>query len=116
MNAKSGDGASDADIGELIRDDIVHTLRTRRARPDTAVRKLEDGVKAAGLRAWRMMQRHPYLGVLAVATLGIAAASAIGVGELAVGIGAAYATLNVLKGRETPEEAVEQVIREAEHV
>jgi hypothetical protein len=101
-------------LGDQIRQDIIVSLDTRRARPHTALRRLEDGAKSAGKRAWVLAQRHPYAGVAAAAALGIAAASAVGVGELAVGLGIAYAAYNVLKGRETPSQALREIVEDIE--
>jgi hypothetical protein len=103
-------------MSDQIRQDIDATLEVRRAAPNTTLRTLEDGAKSAGKHAWVLLQKHPYAGMVALAALGVLAASSVGVGELAVGLGIAYATYNVIKGRETPLEACKQVIDEIERV
>jgi hypothetical protein len=92
-------------------DDIDRTLRHRRARPGTLRSSAEDRAKRAGSRAWTGLKRHPSLGVLGVGGLAVAAAAAVGVGELALGIAAGLAAWQVLrKGK-----SVEQALEEMEH-
>jgi len=56
------------------------------------------------------LKAHPYLGGLLAGAAGIAAASTIGVGELAVGIGVGYAAYLVLAKGESPMKALGDAI------
>jgi hypothetical protein len=56
------------------------------------------------------LKAHPYLGGLLAGAAGIAAASTIGVGELAVGIGVGYAAYLVLAKGESPMKALTDAI------
>ena len=59
---------------------------------------------------WTELKAHPYLGGLLAGAAGIVAASAIGVGELAVGIGVGYAAYLVLAKGESPMKALGDAI------
>lgn len=98
-----------------VREDIEHSLRTRRTRERTAARSVEDGLKSGGTRVWRLLKSHPYLGTMVVGGAAIGLAATAGVGEVALGALAAYAAYQVFKGRETPSEVARELIQDAEH-
>lgn len=100
------------DLPRQMADDIDHTLRHRRAPPGTLRSRAEDRAKRAGERAWRGLKRRPSLGVLCVGGMAVAAAGAVGVGELALGIAAGIAAWQVLRKGKSGEET----IKEVEHV
>jgi hypothetical protein len=79
-----------------LRARVDRSLRTRSAPKGTARARTEEVLKKLGDKAWLAMKRRPSLGVLAAAGLGVALASAIGVGELAIGLVAGYGAFQVL--------------------
>ncbi len=100
------------DLGRRVYDHIDRTLALRRAPEGTWRARAEDRAKRGGTRVWRALKRRPSVGVVALGGLTIAAASAVGVGELTLGITAGYAAWQVLrKGK-----SVGEVIEEAEHI
>lgn len=95
---------------------IQHTLATRVAPRNTVLGKMEDVAKRFGTKAWAELKRHPYIGIGAAGVAGVAAASAIGVGELAIGAAVAYGVYNVLIRGVSSEEAVREVAHELERI
>jgi hypothetical protein len=69
----------------------------------------EDVEKGLGFRAMHALRRRPLVGVTLFGTLGIAAATVIGPGELAVGIALGLAAYKVLRRGETAEQALDDV-------
>ena len=67
-------------------------------------------LKSGASWTWTELKAHPYLGGLLAGAAGIAAASTIGVGELAVGIGVGYAAYLVLAKGESPMKALGDAI------
>jgi hypothetical protein len=92
-------------------DDIQQALGARHAR-GARHEAIEDTVKLGGTRVWRAMKRHPFLTMAALGVCGVAAASAIGVGELVVGSVLAFAAYKVLREGEPPLQALEEAERE----
>jgi hypothetical protein len=60
---------------------------------------------------WHRFRKRPYLGASLAGGLGLALASVIGVGELAVGAGAAYAVYQMLKNRVPPSKALREALK-----
>lgn len=60
---------------------------------------------------WHRIKRRPYLGVALFAGTGLALASWIGVGELAVAAAAGYAAYKVLRQNEPPSRAVREALQ-----
>lgn len=74
--------------------------------------RAEDEAKRGMGRVWGELKKRPSIGVIVFGGLAIAAADAIGVGELAMGIGIGYAAWQVLrKGK-----SIGEALREAEEV
>jgi hypothetical protein len=100
------------DLGRVVFEHIDRTLELRRAPRGTWRARAEDRAKRGGTRVWRALKKRPSVGVVALGGLTIAAASAVGVGELTLGITAGYAAWQVLrKGK-----SVGEVIEEAERI
>jgi hypothetical protein len=98
--------------GHEVRARIEHALRIRSAPPGTTTAKLEQVVKDAGARLWVQLKKRPSIGVVAVGGAGIAVASVVGVGEIAIGMIAAYAAYQVLREGVSPGEAARKIIEE----
>lgn len=98
--------------GHEVRARIEHALRVRSAPPGTTTAKLEQVVKDAGARVWIQVKKRPSIGVVAVGFTGLAVASAVGVGEIAIGMIAGYAAYQVLREGVSPGEAARKVIEE----
>jgi hypothetical protein len=95
-----------------VHDAIVHTLHTRIAPSDSRLGRVEDAGKRLGLRLWIDLKRHPYVGIGAAAAAGIAIASVVGVGELAIGAALAYGVYNVVVVGMPPKQAATEIARE----
>jgi hypothetical protein len=98
--------------GHEIRARIEHALRIRRATPGTAAAKLEQVAKDAGARVWIQLKKRPSIGVVLVGGAGLAVASAVGVGEIAIGMIAGYAAYQVLREGVAPGEAARKIVEE----
>lgn len=98
--------------GHEIRARIEHALRVRRAPPGTPSAKLEQVAKDAGARLWIQLRKRPSIGVMLVGGAGLVVASAVGVGEIAIGMIAGYAAYQVLREGVAPGEAARKVIEE----
>ena len=98
--------------GHEVRARIEHALRVRSATPGTAAAKLEQVAKQAGARVWIQLKKRPSIGVVAVGAAGLAVASVVGVGEIAIGMIAGYAAYQVLREGVAPGEAARKVIEE----
>ncbi len=98
--------------GHEIRARIEHALRIRSAPPGTATAKLEQVVKEAGARIWVQLKKRPSIGVVLVGGAGLAAASAVGVGEIAIGMIAGYAAYQVLREGVSPGEAAKKIMEQ----
>jgi hypothetical protein len=96
-----------------VRARIEKTLHLRSARRGTRLAWVEERVKATGAVLWRELRKRPSLGVLVVGGAGIALASFVGVGELTVGVFAAYGAYLVLREGMPPVDAVVEVFQKA---
>jgi hypothetical protein len=96
--------APPSDTASHISADIDRSLERRTSPPHTWRAHAEETIKHDSRKAWQAMKRRPSLGVLVFGGLAVAAADAIGVGEVALGLGVGYAAYRVLrKGRSTDE-------------
>jgi hypothetical protein len=103
--------AAEHDMGREVCDDIDRTLDRRVAPPGTFRARAEHETKRQGTHVWRMLKERPTVGVILFGGLAIAAADAVGVGELAIGIAVGYAAWQVLrKGK-----SVGEALTEREH-
>jgi hypothetical protein len=79
-------------------------------RPDTRVQRaanvIEKYAQRAGDRIWLAAKHRPILSVALVSTAGIVLSTAIGVAELAVGIGSGYLAYLVFRKGEPPSKAL----------
>jgi hypothetical protein len=98
--------------GHEVRARIEHALRIRSATPGTPTAKLEQVVKDLGARAWIQLKKRPSIGVVAVGVTGLAVASAVGVGELAIGMIAGYAAYQVLREGVSPGDAAKKIVEQ----
>jgi hypothetical protein len=93
-----------SDTGSHISADIDRTLERRTAPPHTWQAHAEETIKHDGRKLWQAMKKRPSVGVLVFGGLAVVAADAVGVGEVALGLGVGYAAYRVLrKGRSTDE-------------
>ena len=104
-NEPLGQRAAPADDPAIrISADIDRALESRTAPRDSWRGSMEEKVKHESRLAWRAMKKRPSLGVLVFGGLAIAAADAIGVGELAMGIAVGYGAYRILcKGKSVDE-------------
>jgi hypothetical protein len=98
--------------GHEIRARIEHALRVRRAPPGTSRAKLEQVAKDTGARLWIQLKKRPSLGVVLIGGAGLVVASAVGVGEIAIGMIAGYAAYQVLREGVAPGEAARKIVEE----
>lgn len=70
-----------------------------------ATGKIEEVAERASDLLWARLRHRPYLATAIAGGLGLAIASAVGVGEIAFGVFAAYATYQMLARREPPSKA-----------
>jgi hypothetical protein len=102
-------------VGAAVHRRMEHVLSTRTAERGTIAARLEDRLKRGGARIWSLMKRHPSAGITLAAGAGLAAASAVGVGELLVAATAGYAAYQILGEGMRPAEAVKRTIESIEH-
>ena len=93
---------------------IEKSLHLRSAPTGTLLARVEQFAKEKGAVLWHELRKRPSIGVLLVAGAGIALASAVGVGELTIGVAAGYAAYLVLRQGMAPRAAVEEVIAKLE--
>jgi hypothetical protein len=98
--------------GHEVRARIEHALHIRSAPPGTATAKLEQVAKDMGARVWIQLKKRPSIGVVAVGVTGLAVASVVGVGEIAIAMIAGYAAYQVLREGVSPGEAARKIIEE----
>jgi hypothetical protein len=98
--------------GHEVRARIEHALHVRSAPPGTTIAKLEQVVKGAGARMWIQLKKRPSVGVVTVGVAGLAIASAVGVGEIAIGMIAGYAAYQVLREGVSPGEAAKKIMEQ----
>jgi hypothetical protein len=95
------------DPASTISADIDHALDSRWAPRDTWRGSVEETVKHDCGVAWRAMKKRPSLGVLVFGGLAIAAADAVGVGQLAMGLAVGYGAYRVLRKGKSVDEHIE---------
>ena len=98
--------------GHEVRARIEHALRIRSAPPGTTTAQLEQVAKDACARVWLQLKKRPSIGVVAVGVTGLAVASVVGVGEIAIGMIAGYAAYQVLREGVAPGEAAKKIVEE----
>jgi len=99
------------DIGREIYDDIIHMITRRNAPAGTWRAHVEDVAKRGGARVWNTLKKHPSIGVVVFGGLTMTAASAVGVGEMVLGITIGYAAWQGLRKGKTIDEALGEVQR-----
>ena len=93
-----------SDTATHISADIDRTLERRTSPPNTWQAHAEETIKHDSRKVWQAMKKRPSLGIVVFGGLAMVAADAIGVGEVALGLGVGYAAYRVLrKGRSTDE-------------
>jgi len=102
------------ELSTRLRERITHGLHMRRARPGTLAAKVEGMVKASASELWKLLRKRPVVGSAAIGAIGLAAATTIGVGELALALVFAYAAYEVLGEGMPAKEAAKQVVKELE--
>ncbi len=95
------------DPASTISADIDRALDSRSAPRDTWQGSVEETVKHDARVAWRAMKKRPALGVLVFGGLALAAAEAVGVGELAMGMAVGYGAYRVLRRGKSVDEHLE---------
>ncbi len=96
------------DAATRISADIDHALDARNAPRDTWRGSMEETMKHDFGLAWQAMKKRPSLGVLVAGGLAIAAADAVGVGELALGLAVGYGAYRVLRRGKAMDEHIER--------
>ncbi len=104
------------DTSTEVQTRIEASLRTRSAPPGTPNGRVEAIAKDLGGRLWSQLRRRPSLGVVLTAGVGLALATAVGVGELTIAIVAGYAAYQVLREGVAPEVAAERAVEKLEKV
>ena len=104
------------DTSTEVRARIEQSLHTRSAPKGTAMAKVEQLVKHEGGRLWGQLKKRPSLGVVLAGATGLAVASVVGVGELAIGIIAGYAAYQVLREGIAPKTVAKDVVEKIERV
>jgi hypothetical protein len=99
------------DLGREIFHNIDHMLERRSARAGSWLGRAEDATKRGGTRVWRALGERPSIGVALLGGAAIAAADAVGVGELAMGIMIGYAAWQVLRKGKPVGEALAEAQR-----
>jgi hypothetical protein len=101
--------ATSQDLGSRFRKAARGARQHRASQHGTFAHKVEGGAKRSAGWMWVQLRRHPFISVTTAGAIGVVAATAIGVGELAVGAALAYAGYNVWVRGETPEEAMSEL-------
>jgi isoaspartyl peptidase/L-asparaginase-like protein (Ntn-hydrolase superfamily) len=65
-----------------------------------------------GARVWGQLKKRPSIGVVVVGAAGLAVASVVGVGEIAIAMIAGYAAYQVLREGVSPGAAARKIIEE----
>jgi hypothetical protein len=87
------------------------TAQSARVAPTWLVSFIDRQGERAADSAWHVLKRRPYFGVVMAAGLAFGAASAIGIAELALTVGAGYAAFQVLRMGVPPSEAIKRARR-----
>jgi hypothetical protein len=85
--------------------------QSARVAPDRLVRFVDRQGERAADAVWRVLKRRPYFGVVVTAGLALGAATAIGIAELALTVGAGYAAFQILRLGVPPSEALKRARR-----
>lgn len=104
------------DVSTEVRARIEQALHTRSAPRGTAMAKVEHLVKRGGEKLWLQLKKRPSLGVVLASGAGLAIATAVGVGELTIGIIAGYAAYQVLREGIAPRTVAKDIVEEIEKV
>jgi hypothetical protein len=100
------------DTSREVRARIEHALHIRSAPPGTPRAKLEQLAKEASTQVWVQLKKRPSIGVVLVGAAGLAVASVVGVGEIAIGMIAGYSAYQVLREGIAPGAAAKKVVEE----
>lgn len=109
--AETDDSKNKVDTSTEVRARIEQSLNTRSAPSGTVSARVEHGAKLAGAKLWEQLKRRPSLGVAMVGLGGVALATAVGVGELTIGIVAGYAAYQVLREGVAPMTAARGIVQ-----
>lgn len=104
------------DTSTEVRARIEQSLHTRSAPKGTARAEVEHRVKCEGEKLWVQLKKRPSLGVVLTGAAGLAVASVVGVGELAIGIIAGYAAYQVLREGIAPKAVAKDMLEKLERV
>lgn len=104
------------DTATDIRHRIERSLHTRSAPKGTVAAKVESALKRPGARAWLAMKKRPSIGIVAAGGAGLALASAVGVGELAIAAATAYVAYQILSEGLPPDIAVKDTLNKIEEI
>ncbi|MEO6418323.1 MAG: hypothetical protein ABIP39_02885 [Polyangiaceae bacterium] len=104
------------DTATDLNERVERSLKTRSAQRGTRAAKIEGSLKKEGAKAWHLMKKRPSLGVLLTGGVALLVADAVGVGELAFAVVAAYAAYKVLRKGIPAKVAMEQAVEEIERV
>lgn len=104
------------DTSTEVRARIEQALHTRSAARGTATAKVEHVVKRGGEKLWVQLKKRPSLGVALAGAAGLALATAVGVGELTIGIIAGYAAYQVLREGIAPRAVAKDIVEKIEKV
>jgi len=99
-----------AHIARRLRRDIELML-ARPATGDGRRARIQAALRAAGLRAWSGLKKHPLAGTLVAAGLGLAAAELVGAPEVVLGLAFGYFAYEVLRKGASPEAAAAEILR-----
>jgi hypothetical protein len=110
------DNTHRVDTSTEVRARIEQALHTRSAPPGTAAAKLEHLVKREGEKLWVQLKKRPSLGVALAGATGLAVATAVGVGELAIGLIAGYAAYQILREGVAPKAVAKDILEKIERV
>jgi hypothetical protein len=95
MNATSA-------TAKQVHDDIEQAFEAPPERVRKRAERFEEKLKSGGAAVWRVMKRHPFLAMAAIAVGGVAAASTVGAAEIWFGGALAFAAYKVLREGEPP--------------
>ena len=112
----SADNKHRVDTSTEVRARIEQSLHTRSAPEGTARAKVEHLMKCGGERLWVQLKKRPSLGVALAGATGLAVASVVGVGELAIGLVAGYAAYQILREGVAPRAVAKDVIETIERL
>jgi hypothetical protein len=103
---EAGQGSGAASSGERERE-TGRAIEHRRARREPLRVRAVETIEHDAHEAWMALKKRPGLGVVLLGGLAVAAADAIGVGELAMGIAVGYGAYRLFFRREEAKPAGE---------